>query len=303
MLKPFPDFDRYSLEDKELIEELTREFRRYSDHQFTSLWAWDLDEDIVVSVLNGNAVFRMRDYLTGQPHYSFSGRNNVAETAELLLRHTQQEGLQPTLKFIPEEIAVELADHDRFVINEDRDNYDYVVNIRESLQEDQNKRRRKYMRLFRNRYDPEIIILKLSKQENKDLLVESAQRWTESKGGNSIQIDSEIPAMKRLLGDLSDHLTVLTIFSNGKLIGFSIEEIIDSQYATGHFQRVDYNYARAYLYLNHHVNRRLDGLGIKYINVQQDIGDLDLRKKKMTKYPNAKFLKKYTIEIRPGELL
>lgn len=295
MIPLFPHFRKLQLDDQEEINQLTSEFKYYSDFQFTSLWAWNLDDSIEVSTLDGNLLIKMRDYLTGNTYFSVCGKYNLDNTFDQLINFAQEKKLEPVLKYIPEEMLELITNTDRFKLSEDRDNFDYVFSVDDALLEDEKKTRRKYMRLFRNRYDPTVTVLDMTESHNQKLLVNAAREWTIKKDGNPEQLDNEIPALERLLRYLPDKLTVTAVFHEDKVVGFSVEEIIDETYATGHFQRIDYDYRRSFLFLNHQVNENLKQLGIRFVDVQQDAGDLELREKKLAKYNGLFFLKKYTI--------
>ena len=77
---------------------------------------------------------------------------------------------------------------------------------------------------FVSRYNPSVVLLDMSDSSNRELLVNSALEWTMAKDGNTDQVQSEIPAMGRLISDLPQVLDVLAMFHDEKLIGFSIEE-------------------------------------------------------------------------------
>lgn len=295
MIPMFPIFRNLTLSDRLEVEKFTKDFTQYSDHQFTSLWGWNLDNDIQVSVLRGNLVLIMRDYLTGKPCYSLCGLNELEETALDLLSHAKAENIQPILKFIPENMASTLKNCKKLQIKEDRDNFDYVFLLQDALDADDKKSRRKYLRSFKNRYHPDMRQLDMSITGNRNLVMDHAISWTMEKDANPTQLDSEIPAMKRLLNDLPDAVVVTGLFSNKELIGFSVEELLSKGHVTGHFQRIDYDYRRCFLYLNHVLNMQLLEKGFIHMNVQQDAGDLKLRDKKMSKYPYVSFEKKYEI--------
>jgi hypothetical protein len=239
----------------------------------------------------------MRDYLTGKPYYTFCGYNKLNQAALKLLELAKTENLEPVLKYIPEDMAKKMTPHKSLKLAEDRDNFDYVFSLNDALAADDKKSRRKYLRQFKNRYSPSFRHMDLSNISDVDIIIKNARDWTLKKDGNPDQLENEIPAMRRLVTDLPEMLLVLGLFHGDKLIGFSIDSIVDEEYAIGHFQRTDYDYGRVSLYLNHKVNSYLLEKKIKFINVQCDAGDLKLRTKKLEKMPYAFFLKKYKIEL------
>lgn len=299
MIPIFPAFRQLEPSDKADINSLTEKFKHYSDFQFPSLWAWDLDGTVLVSTTNNNILFRFRDYLSGQPFYSFVGENDLENTASQLIDYSASKGLPSELRLIPDEIAQILERNRLFTVVEDRDNFDYVVDIEKTLVSDAEvKSRRRAIRRFTEIYPShETTVLEISKPETQQLLVTSAKKWTMERDRSRDRLDNEIPAMERLISnEASVRLIVLGLWSENKLIGFSIEELIDKDFAMGHFQRADYDYNGAFAFLDHTVNQNLAKLGIKQLNIQQDVGDAKLRETKL-KNPHVSFLRKYTVSV------
>lgn len=299
MIPQFPNFKHLEPPDKPEMDLLTSAFRHYSDHQYASLWAWDLDNTILISRLGESIVFRFRDYLNGELFYSFVGTEQIEDTAKQLIGYSASQGLEPKLRLIPEEMAKVLAGNEGFKVTEDRDNFDYVVDIERALEWDiRVKARRKLINRFDRLYpNHEIQTLNLSQPENRQLIVDAAKRWTSDKDNNPDRINNEIPAMARLINAYREvELLVLAVFNEGDLAGFSIEEILDEDYAAGHFQRADYKYNCAFAFLDHTVTDNLNNLGLKYVNAQQDLGDAKLRETKQ-KNDTTFFLKKYSVSL------
>ncbi len=55
MIPEFPNFKKLELSDREEVESVTNKFPPYSDFNFTSMWCWDINEDMRLSKLNGNS--------------------------------------------------------------------------------------------------------------------------------------------------------------------------------------------------------------------------------------------------------
>src|SRR3989339_2014388 len=125
MIPIFPNFKKLELSDKKDVEKFTSKFPPYSDFNFTSLWAWDTNGERMISVLNGNLVVRFTDYNTCEPFFSFLGINKTEHTARELIRFAEKSGISPILRFISEESVKDLQKSD-FLVEEDRDNFDYI---------------------------------------------------------------------------------------------------------------------------------------------------------------------------------
>ena len=109
MIPKFPDFKKLELSDKDIVEDFVSKYPPYSDFNFISLWAWDTDSKRMISELNNNLVVYFTDYLSGEPFISFIGTNKVERTSQELITYAQSLGIDPKLRFIPEESVRSLS--------------------------------------------------------------------------------------------------------------------------------------------------------------------------------------------------
>lgn len=298
MIPIFPEFKNLEVADRTEINQLTSKFSHYSDYQFPSLWAWDLDGTVMISRDDRNIYFKFRDYLSGKHFYSFVGDEEIVESSRKLLRFAKTDGLSE-LRLIPEEIAQQLAKNTEFSVEEDRDNFDYVIDVAKTLNNDnQDKSKKRAIRDFMRLYPlHNFQRLDVARQETKRIIVSCAHKWTVKRDGNPDRLDNEIPAMERLISRQANiDLVVHGLFNERKLIGFSIEELIGDNFAMGHFQRADYEYRGAFQFLDHLVNEYMLKRGVAEINIQQDVGDHKLRETKL-KNSHFKFLRKYKVRL------
>ena len=108
MIPSFPSFKRLELSDRPEVEALLQPHPPYSDFNFASLWCYDTRGLSRLSMLHGNLVVQISDYLTGEPALSFLGVQRVADTAGALLDHAAKHQLCPTLRLVPEMAAAPL---------------------------------------------------------------------------------------------------------------------------------------------------------------------------------------------------
>ena len=132
MIPKFPEFKTLEITDREEIITYTSKFLPYSDFNFTSMWSWDIDGKIMVSDLNGNLVVNFSDYVTSEPFYSLIGSSNIEQATQLLIDLSREKKVRTQLKLIPEEVAVVASAANGLVVEEDRDNFDYIFST-ESL--------------------------------------------------------------------------------------------------------------------------------------------------------------------------
>lgn len=297
MIPNFPKFKKLMLTDKEQIERITSKFAAYSDYNFVSLWSYNIEDDINLSILNNNLVIRFRDYLTNEKFYSFIGKNNIIHTIDTLLKLSEKEGLPPILKLIPEE-SVLIKNLKEYNIEEDRDNHDYILSATEHtglVTSKYYKHRKLVKKFFRENPFSQIKILDLGNQNTADEILELFKLWTVKTNKNIEDTEHELIALKRTLKNYSSlNLLSLGLYNKDKFIGFIIADKNHHAYIESHFLK----YLPGFNGLNHlfhHVLAKYSNAdGVNFINIEQDLGIDGLRRAKESAKP-IKYLKKYSI--------
>lgn len=297
MIPQFPEFKKLELEDKEEFEKATKQFEPYSDYNFASLWCYNTENDAQVSILNGNLVIRFRDYITNEPFYSFIGRGNISETVDLLTSFAKQQGLSPTLKLIPQ-VCVENLQLPGFSVEEDRDNFDYVLSIEEIafLTGDKYHTHKNFVNRFHKTYpDYHVQNLNLLDPTVHDQIIQVFYTWETKRGKKREETQHELSAIGRILKDANEfELLGLGVYDREVLVGFMIASLEQMEYSLGHFTKADPDYHGVYYFIYHNLAKILLEKGYKYFNNEQDMGIEGLRKSKEQWNP-VKYLKKYTI--------
>ena len=301
MIPEFPEFKKLELADKDEIENFTKQFPPYSDFNFVSMWSWDIKGDMRVAWLNGNLVVKFTDYLTSQPFYSFLGTNKVNDTAAALIEISKVLGQKASIGLIPE-VTAQLLDPEEFVVLEDRDQFDYIFDLKvvASLEGSSFGRKRTHMRKFMLNSG-----VRLEKHSVTDEGVMSNIRsvsnlWVQVKSGDNPNFESEkeIKALERfLLSGLKKDLIVVLIFIGDTAVGYSVSEKIHGVYAISHFSKADYSYDGIYEYLAQSTAKELLNFDCIYLNFEQDLGIQGLRKNKQS-FSTGIFLKKYSVMLK-----
>lgn len=294
MISHFPDFTPINMKLKEEIQLFTRRFDPYEDFSFVNLYTWDTNGKAGVAWLNNNLVIKIPNYTDRTKFsYTFIGLSRLDETVSKLL------DTFPRLELIPTFIVSGLLQPDKYAIAEDRDNFDYMYEVK-ALAELSGRQLRKKRNLFNtaqktvgkrvecktvNKLNPEILNdieaviakwLKITKQSQDDTAFEEI-------------------ALKRLVGAFGElDLWATLCYVDNTLNGFSVHEIVSEEYAICHFEKS--------------LNQELVGINtilIKesalflsdkstIVNWQQDLGIEGLRKAKRA-YAPSYYLKKYWI--------
>lgn len=298
MIPEFPNFKSLEITDKDDIERLTSEFLPYSDFNFASLFTWDTTGQARIATSNGNFVIRFQDYVTGESFYSFLGTNQIMQTVEELIEKSKKENLRPSLKLIPQVVIDSEAKlGERFEVDEDRDNFDYIflINGMASMDGGDYAVKRNFVNRFNKLYDSEYKILDITSGKTKQEILDVIDAWARSRGKEQGETDIEFNAIQRVIqyGDRFG-LFLLGLYIDGKMVGFSINDLGKGGYATNLFEKADINYEGIFPYLRHITCAVLQEKGYQFLNFEQDLGIKGLRKSKLSYIPKD-FLKKYII--------
>jgi len=288
------------LSDEADIEAITGRFLPYSDFNFVSMWSYDLKGEMRIAELNGNLVVRFSDYLTEEPLYSFIGDAKVTETAQALLELSGKEGLEQKLQLVPE-VTAKLIDPGLLSVEEERNHFDYILSL-EKLGDFEQSRlngHASFKRRFLEQYpQSEAKILELNTVEHRVEVMSLTTIWIENKAKQTKSFLNHLEeAVKRFLviHDLhNQNLVSIGISLEGKLIAFTINELVNADYAVCHFMKGDNSHKGIYSHLVSESAKALLQRGCKYVNFEQDLGLLNLRQSKKTFEP-VDFLKKYSV--------
>lgn len=296
MITQYPEFTKLSIDLKPEIKQITSSYAPYSDFDFTSLFCWDTNDSTGVSLLNQNLVIRLPDYLTGETVISILGEHLMDESITKLLSDGH------SLHLIPEISVAALKHPDLFIVTEDRDNFDYIYELKAlvDLSGKKYKLKRNKANNFMRSYEESLDLKKIRFGVSDDLLLakEVFMKWAKERQRSPLDIDNEYTAIARAL-DFASQLNLMgvLVYINDLCVGFSINEIIDEKYAICHFQKAILEYEHLDVFISNLVAKELFHYGCTYVNWEQDLGIEGLRQLKSS-YQNYGYLKKYTVETR-----
>ena len=299
MIPQFPEFKKLELTDKKDIESFTKRFPPYSDFNFASMWGWDTKGDMLVSQLNNNLVVCFTDYLTGEPFYSFLGDNEINDTAEKLISFSKEQSFPAHLKLIPE-VSANGLDRERFIVTEDRNNFDYMLAVESLKPHDGTLRplssRRKLINKLKLLSHTAVVPIDIHDSEIAEKILSVFSEWESRQGMNASDILILKNALHKVLQSSEiENTLAFGLLINEKFEGYSINEFLGNEYAIGSFQQASTVTSQAsYALLMQEVAVYLDQLGCKYLNLEQDLGIEGLRKWKLS-YKPTYYLKKYVV--------
>jgi len=299
MIPRFPQFKRLSIEDHEDVEAYTSKFPSYSDYNFSSLWAWDVNENRELSLLDGNLVVKFTDYASGAPFLSFLGATRPERTASTLLEYCESLGIPPILHLVPESSVREL-DSGYLHVAEDRANFDYIYLARDlsEMTGGAYKKKRHCLNAFEKRYERLSFEVKLVTERSARGLVRAiARAWRSEREGalNERGLDYEMAAIERMIAlGKTRPMQLGFVFVEGEATSFRLEELSNRTTSIAHFGKTAVRTKGENEYLSRGMARHMLGLDVTYLNWEQDLGIPTLRASK-TSYAPSSFLRKFTV--------
>ncbi len=293
----FPNFQPITLDIRRHFDQYTQQYETYSDFNFISLWSY-MGHNCLLSNLLGNLVFQMRDYVTLEPLVSVLGDTNLIHVLDTLFEYLDQSTFKKELRLVPASLALpHLMKHERYSFHMDRDNFDYIIDVRHLLKHEGKdmKHKQRDLHAFYSR-TPRFEVREIDIRSPQDCkhILNLVEHWISKKDVKNVYDDTE--AIRKLLTHEHDFHTVdVGIFIDNRLVAFSINELITADMYMAHFGKADKSVPGIYTMMEYETARIMhERYACKYFNFQQDLGIAKLRKSKLS-YQPVKFLEKGTI--------
>lgn len=287
-------FKDITIKDKPLIDNFFSKFRPYCDFSFANLYNWRPNgKRSKIDLLNNNLIIRAADLVTHEYEVSILGANEIVKTIDTLM---SQFG---TLSLVPEEVINSYPlISEKYMITEDINNNDYIVSTKKlsTLEGRVYMPKRSQIYKFQKSYQYEVVVNKGEVPSTIAMhILNLYRKWAKHKSLKLNPKPDELKAIELLLNNSHLHqLLTILIFSEGKLIGFSLNELVQMKYALCSFAKNDYDYKGSSEMLLHITAGVLLKMGYIYVSYEQDMGLLNLRHEKLSWDPDH-LLKKYII--------
>lgn len=305
MIPAFPQFRQLSLDIARDYREYLTSYPPYADFNLTNRLSWDLNNTAAVSLLHGNLVLRLPNYVEQRTRLTVLGSHQLERTIETLLAYAQSEWGIPQLELVPEHVIRQLPALSPWRAEEDIDSHDHVLSMMRLVTMDGPELRhyRRAVRAYARSYESTTSFHKLDVtcHYTQEAILRIFLKREVAKHGNNPEY--ELLALRRLLA-VAERLPVSAygVSVQGILRAFIIYEYepMNDAWAIGHFWKADTDYTGIYSYLMHRVAGRLSRQGVQFLNTQQDLGIPGLRNFKLSLAP-VMHLRKYT--LRPSTTL
>jgi hypothetical protein len=286
-LPQFPEFKLVGLEDRDCLTSfITRNPSEACEIHFANIFLWRNFEHPKFSIIHDNLCVLCEP--PSEPAYFLQpiGKTRLDETFRVCL------SFAPRLSRIPESLAVKYAG--KFRCEPDRDNFDYVyraenlIHLRGKKYDGKRNRIRKFERNHEYRYArlaPEYL-------EGCRALLD---RWLESKTGSVGFIMSAWRDVVREAFGYHERLGLVGgVFEvGGQVAAFALGTRLNPDTAVIPIEIVDPTYDGLSQLVNREFVRR-EWADCGFINREQDVGNLGLRRAKTSYHPDH-LVKKYNI--------
>jgi len=285
-------FKHITLDDKKNIRAITDKFDSYSDFNFVSMFTWGFNNTTSIAFIGSNLAIRLRDYNDNKRQvYSVLGDDNVDRAIDVIFKILRPDSLE----LVPETVAKKVVK--KYRVSHDRDNDDYIYDLKHIVEMDGSKYRKLRRQLSnfksKNNFVPEFKEIRNLSEYDVTSILDLTRKWRKIRGkGRDASI--EYLAIRHALHKYKQlNIQIWGVYALNNLIAYSITERLNKSFII-HFEKANTDIAGLGSYLKHKTCEELYKQGCRTMNYEQDLGIMGLREFKMSLGP-SKFLKKYTI--------
>lgn len=296
-----------TLDKKELIDGfLKRRKSRNSEFSFSYLYMWRKSYDMKYAITD-DMLCILPKHTGGPRSASFpigfenpdGTSRSIKKFVETLLEYFKESGEEPLIHLYDESTMELLVKEfpDKFIITEDRNNFDYVYRVDELTKLSGKKfhSKKNHINKFKKMY-PDWEYCRLSPENNGECMT-LFDEWQTDKGWEAESIGEEREALCEFLNN-RDTLGYIGggIRIGGRLVAFSFGEALGADTAVIHFEHVDPNCEGAFAIINQQFLEH-EWQNYIYVNREEDMGIPGMRKAKESYHP-AFMIKKYVATLK-----
>ena len=302
VFKTYPEFSKLTLADRKKYEAFIKDYPPVADTAFSILMMWwNVLDSCAVSSLNGNLIisywFPGDEKISG---LSLIGKNDIDQTICAIFDQMRSRGDKPRLIHVPEYVIEHIAHSELFKIKSERSFDEYILDISKyyPIRSAVSVRRHRIRRFLKNVGDDPVIVksLDLSNPDNADLLLDFSKQWF-GKGIVNATVKSANEAAEFAVKE-ADMIGIQNacLFVGGELHGYILYTIpADKRYAIFGHAMVNADRPYTFDYMVHAFAEWFSDMGVRYVNIDSDLGLPLVRMLKVTLGP-VNYFRKYTIE-------
>ncbi|WP_221372604.1 DUF2156 domain-containing protein [Clostridium perfringens] len=299
-------FKKITLKDKYLYYKYIDKNKFLScEYSFATLFMWKEFNNIEYDILNN--IFIIKKYDNNNGNFFMEPLGDIDDSGLInLINHLELIRKEEERKWLFGDVSIGFLNRlkgiykEDLIFEEEVNNFDYVYDFNDLINlsgRKFRKKRNKYNQFIKNyNYKTEFFKSFLDNKENKECL-EFLDKWYLENKQKDDEFLAEINGTRNLINYLEElDLDLIQLYVDNKLIGISIgERFNDSTYIV-HVEKCLKEFNGAYAFINNSLLKNYF-LDLKYVNREEDLGVLGLRKSKMSY--NPKFLeRKYLVKIK-----
>lgn len=287
-------FHPISLDDRDWInEKLKEDHLDACEYTFANNFMWAKVYDVQVGEVCGCGVIRYREQENFEYSFPF-GNGDKKAAVELLKGICTAHGHKLKLYPIVEKDRSELIKWfpGSFAIDLDRDDFDYIYTVEKlsSLRGKKLHGKRNHIARFMDDGDWRYEVMS---EKNIDECRKMAKEWTAMRAEKwNKEMEQEIEVLEIAFANFRAlDLVGGVLYKSGQIVAFTIGERLNSETFVVHFEKAFPDLQGAYPMINQQFVLH-EAQDYRYVNREEDTGDLGLRKAKLSYYPDI-LLKKY----------
>lgn len=294
----FPDFKCLELSDRDFIHPIIWNYQsETAEFTFTNLFAWRHFYETQWSVYKDWIIFLFNPMKWGYYFLQPIGPPNRKEVIQTMMSYLQKEKDQPDPRIDRvDDLLVSELQGTHWSIETLRDQFDYIYNTKDLIDLKGRRYHKKknhvnrFRRLYEFAYEP-------LEQKHAEACKHVLRRWCDWRECEKKPVMlAEFKAVEECL----DHFDTLelkggVIIINNQIEAFSIGEMLNHETTVIHIEKADPKIPEAFAMINQQACEQT-WPDVPYINREQDLGDLGLRKAKESYHP-VKMIHKSRIRL------
>jgi hypothetical protein len=295
----FPEFKAIEIEDRDMLHDRLWAYQpTNSELTFTNLFIWRNHYGFVWSIYKDWVIILGSDP-DGEPHaFTPIGPPDRPPVVETLLAwlHDEKGVHRPAIERADQRLVTELQGSPDFVIEPQRDHFDYVYRTEDLIQLQGGNYRAKrnhinyFLRSYSFSYKP---LDSIHTQACLDLM----ETWCGARRcEDDLSLSSEWEAIREALANFEELKVVGgVILVHGKVEAFTVGELLNKETVVVHIEKANMEIRGLYAMINQQFCEK-QWQDIPYVNREQDLGEPGLREAKLSYNPDH-FVEKFRIRL------
>lgn len=295
-------FKKIKIEDKDIIDKYVakHKFKTY-EYSFTTLYLWRNMCNVEYAIVDDALIIKKQQVGKGEYFMVPVGcdKEKLPEIVEKLKEYKSKSyDMQNLFRDVEEDFVEEFKDiyGDKVEYMEDIDNFDYVYDTEKliNLAGKKYHSKKNHYNTFVSTYSYKIADMK-DEKVSRDC-IEFDKFWNENKNSSTAQLDYELDGTIDLIENRHAlDIEGMAVYVDDKVVGFTIGEKMNEDMVIIHIEKGDFNYKGVYAFINKTFLETYYK-DVKYVNREEDLGVVGLRKAKSSYHP-VKLEKKFIVNI------